>query len=104
MGRLSLLCIVLIAACGPVPGPTASPEPSPTATPSPSPSPTPTVAFEVTHQIGGLSFITPADWQIVVPRRWTEPGPTLFLSNVPIADPCPTSSRFAKPKNAPVVT
>lgn len=53
--------------------------------------PSPTPPGDVTRVFGNLSFVAPADWAIVAPHVWTAPtGPRLFLSNAPIADPCPT--------------
>ena len=55
--------------------------------------PTATPVPDITRQFGDLSFVTPADWNIVVAREWSAPiGPRLFLSNAPIADPCAAAS------------
>jgi hypothetical protein len=63
--------------------------------PTPSPSSSPSAVALVTRDLGGVSITMPADWQVLSPKVWIMPmGPTLFLSNAPIADPCPTE--FAK--------
>jgi hypothetical protein len=46
----------------------------------------------VTRTFGTLSIVMPANWQVVSPVVWARPvGPFLFLSDTPIADPCPTA-------------
>lgn len=46
----------------------------------------------VTRHLGDLSMVMPADWKVLWPRVWIAPvGPRVFLSNAPIADPCPTA-------------
>lgn len=55
--------------------------------------PTPSAPGDVTRTYGDLSFVAPASWSIVAPHIWVAPtGPLLFLSNAPIADPCPTET------------
>jgi hypothetical protein len=80
---------VALSACTSSPAPTAPVSPPPPTTAAPSPSPT-AVAL-VTHHLGQVTFVTPANWQVVIPREWMAPvGPELFLSNGAIADPCPS--------------
>ncbi len=66
---------------------TASPAPSASAAPSPSPS----ASAIVTRILGQISVTMPADWHVLWPKVWIMPmGPTLYISNAAIADPCPT--------------
>ena len=70
---------------GPGSSGTAQVTASPVTTASPQP------AAMIPHAFGSLSFMAPADWQIVLPKVWTAPvGPRVFLSNASISDPCPT--------------
>ena len=82
---------VLLAACtADVSAPPSPASPSPSATPAVEPSPTASAADLVKLSVGDRTFSAPASWQMVRPRRWTAPvGPILFLSDAPIADPCP---------------
>ncbi len=95
---------VALAACAvtppsPSPAVTASPPRSPaslspSSVPSPSPYPVPVDFVEVPFDNG--TFMAPASWHVLTPRIWTAPvGPLLFLSDAPIADPCPTEARAA---------
>jgi hypothetical protein len=46
-----------------------------------------------TLDVDGLSIDVPPGWQVVRPHVWDPRfGPRAFLSNAPIADPCPTSA------------
>ena len=65
---------------------------APQITGSPAAAASPQGSALVTRELGGLSIVTPADWQIVLPRVWTAPiGPRVFLSSSPISDPCPNA-------------
>lgn len=87
----AVVLAVVLSACVSSPAPTApvsTPPPPTTAAPSPSP----TAVALVTHHLGHATFVTPANWQVVIPRMWiTTIQPRLFLSTDPISDPCPST-------------
>jgi hypothetical protein len=100
---LAIAVILVVAVLLPrfdaaAPGASQSTAPSPGGTTSsPSPLPSPSVADEITIQLGSFSIVAPSNWHLITHTVGALPaGPFLFLSNVPIADPCPTSSRGAQ--------
>ncbi|MGH2511907.1 MAG: hypothetical protein ACRDGQ_04390 [Candidatus Limnocylindrales bacterium] len=91
-----ILAILLPRFNAAVPGTSQTTAPSPNPTTS-SPSPSQSLPDEVTHHLGPFSIVTPTSWQLITPYKWTQPvGPVLFVSNAPIADPCPTVNLGAR--------
>jgi hypothetical protein len=93
--------VFAVAACAspaPTPTPGVSVMVTGTLTPTPalSPSPTPAPSADAIGSFGSYTFDMPSTWNVVWPHVWTMPvGPRLFLSDAPIADPCPTAPQPA---------
>ena len=96
-GLVVVVALSAFVSRSPSAGPGAA-SPSTVGTPLPTASPTVTASLtnpaDVLRDFGDLSFVAPANWGILIPHVWTAPiGPRLFLSDAPIADPCPTDFR-----------
>ena len=91
---IAILAILLPRLSSSAPGASQSTVPGASAgagrSPAPSPSPSPTSQAEVVQYLGGLSFVTPADWHLLPSSFAILPGPVLFVGNATLADPCPT--------------
>lgn len=90
--------LILVAACAVSPQPTlpgqATPSAAASATPAPTPAPTPTANRLIAMGVAGMLIVVPASWHEFSPKLTVMPfGPFLFVSNVPIADPCPLEFR-----------
>lgn len=105
VGSLAVAVAVILVVAGllsrlnvAAPGASQSTVPSPGGSASsPSPLPSPSGRDERTFQLGPFSIVIPSSWHMITHTVGSTPaGPFIFLSNVAIADPCP--SKFLGPQ------